>query len=154
MRRSNGEPLASASSAWLVISAKTRRMLLPQTLNLDLPNLPGMSALDEPLEKIALSEDSQERMHTTAGYSSVDMVGHVNNARYVEWISDCFSMDDYRQCQMDWLQINYNNEIRPGDQVAVLASQVQENGTNWVLEGVNRSNGTRSFEAALGWKTS
>lgn len=147
-----GEKIAAASSAWLVINATTRRMVPPQTLTLGLPTLAERFGLDEPLEKLGLPETGEERLRLRAGYSAVDMVGHVNNCRYIEWICDTFSLEDYQNRTLDWLQVNYDHEIRPAEEVALLVNGSTEDPGLWTVTGINRSNQTRAFESALHWR--
>jgi len=149
---SRGGRLAAATSAWLVMDAGARRLVPPQSLDLELPTLPERAGLAEPLEKLSVPAGGEERLLARAGYSAVDLLGHVNNSRYVEWICDCFPVEMYRTRRLDWIQVNYDREVRPGDEVRVLA---QENGAQpglWSLEGVNTSNDTRAFESMLQWK--
>jgi acyl-ACP thioesterase len=152
MLTENGEKLAAATSAWLIINATTRRMVPPQSLDLKLPTLSERVGLDEPLERLGMAHDGEERLRVRAGYSAVDMLGHVNNSRYVEWICDAFPMETFRQRKLDWLQINYDHEIRPGEEVSVLANPGESDSGMWALEGLNRSNDTRAFESALHWQ--
>lgn len=146
-----GEQLAAATSAWLVINAATRRMVPTSNLKLDLPATPERSGLDEPLEKLGLSQKGEEMLRVKAGYSAVDMLGHVNNSRYVEWVCDCFDLDAYRERRLDWMQINYDHEIRPGEEVALLADQPEGDSGLWTVEGMNLTNQTRAFECVLHW---
>lgn len=150
MVAANGQRVVAATSAWLVINATSRRMIPPQSLDLNLP-VNDRIGLDEPLDRIGLSKDGEERLRVRAGYSAVDMLGHVNNSRYVEWICDAFPIETYRQRKLDWLQINYDHEIRPGEEVAVLANSTAD-AQLWAVEGINRSNDTRAFEAAVHWQ--
>jgi acyl-ACP thioesterase len=152
MLTENGEKLAAATSAWLIINATTRRMVPPQSLDLNLPTLSERVGLDEPLERLGMAHDGEERLRVRAGYSAVDMLGHVNNSRYVEWICDAFPMETFRERKLDWLQINYDHEIRPGEEVSVLANPGESDSGMWALEGLNRSNDTRAFESALRWQ--
>lgn len=147
-----GQKLAAATSAWLVINAATRHMVPTHQVNLALPSQPERFGLDEPLEKLGLSQKGEEALRVKAGYSAVDILGHVNNSRYVEWICDCFPLDAYQTRQLDWMQINYDHEIRPGEEVALLVDQPVESEDSWTVEGMNRSNQTRAFECSLGWK--
>lgn len=147
-----GEKLASATSAWLVISAATRRMMPPHSLELNLPSNPDRIALNEPLEKLNLQGNGEERLHLRAGYSAVDMLGHVNNSRYVEWLCDTFPMEEFAQHKLDWMQVNYDHEIRPGEEVALLVNHDRADSALWTVEGVNRSNQTRAFESVLKWR--
>ena len=152
MRAENGERLAAATSAWLVMDASARRMLPPKSLDFDLPTV-DRAGLDKPLERIGLAqEDGEERLRVRAAYSAVDMLGHVNNSRYVEWICDALPADMIGQRPLDWLQVNYDREVRPGEEVSVTANPVPPDGNLWALQGLNRSNGTRAFEAAIKWQ--
>ncbi|NMB67528.1 MAG: hypothetical protein GYA20_02055 [Chloroflexi bacterium] len=152
MLAENGERLAAATSAWLVMDATARRMLPPKSLDLDLPTADRVG-LDEPLERIGLAqEDGEERLRVRAAYSAVDMLGHVNNSRYVEWICDALPADMIGQRPLDWLQVNYDREVRPGEEVSVTANPVPPDGDLWALQGLNLSNDTRAFEAAIKWK--
>jgi acyl-ACP thioesterase len=148
----SGGRLAAATSAWLIIDAATRRMVPPQSANLLLPAVSDRVGLAEPLERLGLARDGEERLRVRAAYSAVDMLGHVNNSRYVEWICDAFPFEMFNQRQLDWLQINYDHEVRPGEELAVLANPAGQDANLWALEGINRSNDTRAFEAALRWK--
>jgi acyl-ACP thioesterase len=157
--RPDGRPVAVASYAWLMINLKTRRLLPPQAVNMTFPYMNGMVALDEPLEKIGVPDDLPERMTVDANYSAIDVLGHVTSTRYVEWICDCFSLDEYRSRSLDWLQVNYVNESKPGERLAIAAGPVAStadatNPSNWLVKGTNLNSGQRAFEAALGWKAS
>ena len=94
-------------------------------------------------------EDGEECLRVRAAYSAVDMLGHVNNSRYVEWICDALPAEMIVQRPLDWVQVNYDREVRSGEEVAVTANPVPPDGNLWALQGLNRSNGTRAFEAAI-----
>ena len=150
-----GAPVAVASFAWLLMDPKARRLLFPQSLTkvfgLSVPDNGGLSALDEPLERIEPPAGLPERLTAAASYSAVDMLGHANAARYVEWISNCFSLDEHRSRQPAWLQVNYNHEIRPGEQLSIRAGQNGDENGAWYFQGSNLNTGEIAFEAALAW---
>lgn len=148
----SGKRIAAATSAWLVVDATTRRMVTPQALNLALPSLTDHIGLDEPLEKIGLMGDGEEQLRRLAGYSAVDMLGHVNNSRYVEWMCDLFPLNYYRSHTLDWMQINYDHEILPGEEAALLVKQSAQDPALWWVEGSNRTKDKRAFEAVLHWR--
>ncbi|MCC6147712.1 MAG: hypothetical protein IT308_09115 [Anaerolineaceae bacterium] len=141
-----GKQCAIATSAWVLIDPQNHRILLPGTLPGSLPENAGRAALDEIPEKINPPEDLPEKFSLEARYSAIDIVGHVNNGQYIDWISDCFSPEEYRARQIAWMQINYSNEVRPGDRVSVRA-----NPSGAFVQGLNLTPGTTAFEAALGW---
>jgi medium-chain acyl-[acyl-carrier-protein] hydrolase len=147
----DGRQFAVATTAWILVNPKARRMLLPQALPGTVPNNDGLSALDEPLEKIPLPDGLIERLQVQAGYSSVDLMGHVNNARYVEWISDCFGAEEHAARKLDWLQINYINEVMQGETISVAAAPSKGNPDVWAIQGANLATGALAFEALVGW---
>ncbi len=143
-RRPDGRSLAVATSAWLLIDPAARRILRPQTLGVDVPDNGGLTALAEPLERIAMPDDLPEALAVQAGYSAVDMMGHVNNARYVEWVCDTIPFDRYRSGRLRRLQINYLNETRPGERLLLRAG---EHDGQWLVYGQNLDSSQRAFEA-------
>lgn len=146
------QPLALATSAWLVINASSRRMVSPYSLNFSLPSIPDRHGLDEPLEKLGFERSGEERLRVHAGYSAVDMLGHVNNSRYVEWICDAFPMEMYRNNVLDWMQVNYDHEVRPGEEVALFIEKNDIDATTWQIIGENLSTTTHAFEASVHWR--
>ena len=146
-----GKPYAAATSAYLIIDPVKRRMLLPNSLVQTIPANEGIYAVDELLERIATPDEFQQETLVTAEYSDVDLLGHVNNARYIEWICDSFPQAQYQKARLDWLQINYNNEVKPGEQIALRISSNHAANT-WTVSGHNLTSGVVAFDAAVAWK--
>ncbi len=148
----SGQKSASATSAWILVNPNARRMLPPQALGGQIPDNHGLSALNEPLEKIVLPDRIETSYQIQAGYSAVDLMGHVNNARYVDWIADCFSLEEHASHRLDWLQINFVNEVKPGESVSIAAGQDHAGSFLWFIQGTNQATEARAFEAMLNWK--
>jgi medium-chain acyl-[acyl-carrier-protein] hydrolase len=148
-----GKQMAAATSSWLLIDTKSRRLLKPETLGGNLPHHPDLHALRDAPNKIVLPEGMPMRLVVSAGYSTIDLMGHVNNARYADWVTDCFSMDEYRTRRIAWMQVNYSSEVQPAEQVTINACGMPDNPDQWLFEG-KHPDGTRAFEAALQWHKS
>lgn len=147
----DGERYAAATSAWVLIDANTRRMLLPDALPGALPENPGLAGLSEDLMKISPPDELVEKFTVHAGYSSVDLLGHVNNARYIDWIMDCFPFEHFEKQRLAWLQINFNNEVRAGEYVRVLAGKYDNDPSRWQVSGEKTAGGEKAFEAEIAW---
>jgi len=147
----DGHLYAVATTAWILVNPKARRMLLPRMLPGSIPNNDGLSALDEQLERIPAPDGMPERLEVKAGYSAVDLMEHVNNARYAEWICDCFSTEEHASRKLDWMQVNYINEVKAGECVSICAAPSSANPDVWAVQGANLSTRARAFEALLGW---
>ena len=147
----DGALYAAATSAWLLIDANERRMLLPDVLPGSLPQNSDLPGLDEILMKISPGNGLAEKFTVDAGYSAVDVLGHVNNAVYIDWVMDCFSFEHFEQHQLSWLQINFNNEIRAGENVRIFAGANVNDPSRWLVTGEKTGSGEKAFEAELAW---
>jgi acyl-ACP thioesterase len=147
-----GEPVMLATSAWVLVDTQARRFLLPQVLKTELPDNNGRSVMDETLDKLSGFNGMQPCLEVNPGYSEVDLVGHVNNARYVEWIANCFSLEQHQNQRIEWMQVNYLAEVKAGERVALSAAPSTEDGQRWLVEGNNLTSGARAFEAAVQWQ--
>lgn len=144
------EPVALATSAWLVLDANARRLVPPASLpGLKLPSNPEAFALDEPLEKLKMDEDGEVKIRQTASYSAIDLVGHVNNTRYIDLICDSVDIAHYQTQEFDSLQINFDKEVRLGEEVEVRETLLQEEPMQLGFVGNNLSRQTRAFEAVV-----
>jgi medium-chain acyl-[acyl-carrier-protein] hydrolase len=148
----DGRTLVLATTAWLLIDPHARRILPSQSLA-NVPSLSELSAIYEPLEKIVIPEGLPEKMNVTVGYSVVDLMGHANSTRYIEWICDCFPLEMYHEKRLQWLQINYVNETLPGERLTIAAGADLANPQCWLVKGTNQESGARAFDAAVGWAT-
>ncbi len=143
-------PLVLATSAWLVIDTKSRRLVPPRSVpNLPMATTPWAYALDEQLEKIVLPEGGVQRYSQKAAYSAIDQMGHVNNSRYVEAICDCFDYAVFDQYEIDWLQINYDKEVRPNDKLVVNMIESPEEENLFGFRGLNLTSQTKAFESIV-----
>lgn len=146
-----GNLVADAISASLLIDLKNRQILKPSSIPehkvFDIPD----PTPHEPLEKIDAPQDMPECYQIKATYSQLDMVGHVNNANYVDWVCDCFEPDFHRKHQMESIQINFLQEIRPDEQISMRMAPESGKTATWLVSGENLSRPMRAFDARVSW---
>ena len=53
----------------------------------------------------------------TPVYTDLDVNGHVNNARYADWLCNSFGIDLMSRSEPETLILNYNHEILPGQKI-------------------------------------
>jgi medium-chain acyl-[acyl-carrier-protein] hydrolase len=143
----NRQPVMLASSAWLVIHSVKRCLMPPKlTPGLRMPFLAHLSALDESLEKLQI-DDTNEAFVMTARYSDIDIQGHMNNARYVESITDAVPFKLMSKRKLDWIQVNYDKEVRPTERLSIRVAELSEN--LFGVEGLNLNTEQQAFTAQL-----
>lgn len=153
IRTEKGNQLAAASCAFVLIDLKARRILPLRVLKGELPDNQGRSAIAEIPDKLSIPEGLEEKMCVQAAYSDIDLMGHVNNTRYVEWVCDCFPAEFYQQHGMREIQVNFLNEVKAGEKVSIRVVARDEEPLVSLVAGKNLDSGAAAFEAVVKWKS-
>jgi len=130
------ETMVSASSYWIPLDLHNKR---PKMIPIDETVLranQGRFGLNRSFESIPAVTANNMSEPVTARYSDLDQNKHVNNARYVEWIFDYLWPDIPGNGMPRFFEIEYKQEVKPGD-VVHFNKSTPENMTNTCLvEGI------------------
>ena len=77
------------------------------------------------------------------------MNGHMNNASYVAWITDLFSLARHQSGRIRELTIHYAAEAVPGERLTLA---LYENGPAFEVRGADAGDGHVVFEAKGIWE--
>ena len=116
-RDAEGRQIGCAGSLWVVLDITTRKMgnpadvaaLMPDNRDLTAPM--GMPAT---VEEVSGKGCESDRLPV---YTDLDVNGHVNNTRYLDWCCNALGIDTMRNHAMKTFCVNYNQEILPGQEV-------------------------------------
>lgn len=125
-----GRAAIEATTSWLVIDIDSRRLTKYTELAEDEERCISENVIAEQAPKIVLpsgAELQQVGSHI-ARYSDLDMNGHVNNVNYVEWALDSIGFDITSKLLLKELFVNYNAEVKLGDEVVLKVWEDIENG--------------------------
>ena len=147
----DGSRFAVATTVWLMIDTHSWRLLPIDRLTGTLPDNRHLQAIEEVPDRLTLPESMQENHVVQARSSDIDIMGHVTNSRYADWVANCFDLEMFKERKLDWMQINFIKEVRPGATVSIELAQDAADPRVWMVQGKNRTSGTQAFEAALGW---
>ncbi|PKL23166.1 MAG: acyl-ACP thioesterase [Spirochaetae bacterium HGW-Spirochaetae-3] len=143
--------VARGRSGWLIVDAENFRPRRPEALAAGLPTNDGLDSLPDGAGAIAASEGLEKAMDRVVGYSDLDCNGHMNNARYVQWIQDALDPAELAEASAMRLDINYLAEMRLGVPAGLYAGAIDGDAA-WPLrraiEG-RTSEGQSSFRAEL-----
>ena len=118
LRNMDGKVLGEASSAWLILDSQTRRPIRPAEGVLS-QNMETDSVFEEKLDKIPAPEQMEELARRKAQFSDLDIVGHVNNVKYMEWCIDTLMADGSFNKEIRELEINFMHEALQGDTISI-----------------------------------
>jgi medium-chain acyl-[acyl-carrier-protein] hydrolase len=140
-----GDRLLSASTAWFVIDTEKRERV-PSDVYLtgDLPV--GAKVFDEKLGRLKGCDGcGQESL--SVNYGDLDMNGHVNNVRYIEWVLNSLALDFHETHQLQEFEVNFLAEALYGHEVAIATEKVDANHLSHSIV----ANGDELFRAKSVW---
>lgn len=156
----SGNIMVRARSGWLVVDREKRRPLRPQSLSLDIPVNDGLDAFDGSPSGLETRSKLVKITERRASYSDIDFNGHMNNARYVQWIQDCADGAALQNAKQLRLDINYLNETHLNDLIEIWTAPVDDVDNDSdkklpgavvkiALEGKKNNDGSAVFRAEL-----
>lgn len=115
----DGNILMKAVSIWVVVDRITKELKKSDIFELNLPKPLDKKAIDCNLRKITPKGTPQKSYELPIGCSYIDMNGHINNSKYVDFVMDCFSMDELQKHNAKSFQISYLNEALAGQIISL-----------------------------------
>jgi acyl-ACP thioesterase len=77
------------------------------------------SVFKDSLQKIKLPGNLNKITHKRVVFSDLDIMGHVNNVKYMEWTLDAIISDGNINHRVREFEINFMNEARLGDEIVI-----------------------------------
>lgn len=134
----SGKTLVRGSSAWLVLERDTHKLFRHLTpLLQSIPSSPDRRNFSEAIPKLNEIQGASDNFDIKTTYSDLDANCHVNNNRYIGWISDTFDLAFYRQKRIHDLVINYVAETLAEEELVI--SRIQTGNDTWFLEGKKKT---------------
>jgi len=140
---STSETLGEATSSWVVLNTKTRKMSRipaemveqwwPYTLQDSCKYaLSGVAELDKKIQDPETMAQVRSGVVHVAGQSFMDMNGHINNVAYLEWALDALPQEVFDNFDLKETEIDFKGECSVGDHVETVLYRAdsQENGTS------------------------
>ena len=118
-----GNLLVRASSTWCVLDKATHQIAVDPFNGYKLP--PEHYPNEEPLPRKVIKDDSKVIDRRTVRYSDIDLNGHLNNTKYVDYFMDTKPLDFYKKYRIKHITINYEKEMLYGDEVVMMSNEKQ-----------------------------
>jgi medium-chain acyl-[acyl-carrier-protein] hydrolase len=150
----DGRLLALATSSWLIIDYTTRRIQRPDStlIRFNSQQLGG-NALPRNSEKLEpAAPDAQIISGLRVRVSDLDVNLHTNNARYLKWITDSYSLDFIMNHAPVSAEINYLAESRYNEEIVIRFSRENENLNAFNHSIVRISDNTELCRIRIIWK--
>ena len=143
-----GNSLFKVISLWVIMDMDTRAMVLPGKSGVDVPGTSFGTELKAPGGLPALNGGSESLRTVT--YSDLDVNGHMNNTRYLDWICDLLPAEFHKEHPMKAVSICYMSEALEGQQLHLAFDEGAVFKVDGSLSQTDVSAGhTRIFSAAV-----
>lgn len=141
--------IARALSQWVVIDFKARRLRRSSIIKEEFPKTDRPRAIACRLDKLKPTGQLDLNYKKTVGYSDIDINEHLNNAKYIDYIMDCFSLDDHKKHFVKSIDVHYLHEALPGETIE-LYTDISNVGNNIVyIEGIKENTNQVTFKAQI-----
>lgn len=107
----HGKRLVGATSSWLVVDIKSRRPQRVDAIKDRMPISNAIRAINGNARKISKPLGSLDSdCHIISRVSDIDVNGHINNTKYIEWAVNSISQNDYRDTNIYSVDVNFLSE--------------------------------------------
>ena len=107
-----GQEQFRCNSQWVLMDRESRAMVLPGKSGVTVPGLVRGNELDTPAN-LALAQ-LEHHSYRQAGFTDLDVNGHVNNTKYLDWIDDLLPSAFHQAHPVREISICYLSEILEG----------------------------------------
>ena len=126
IRDQKGSVCIGATSSWMIMDANSHRPLKPEIVSGAMPWVIETKAIGETASKI-VHEGSWEIVdQRKVRFSDMDINGHMNNSRYVEWIADAIRLQNEKGGLIptsSWYRKKYGIPWQAGESLSIAIGQ-------------------------------
>lgn len=144
----DGQVIGRALIYYLILDTKTRFPQKPSVCPVDIDINVG-NVIDNKLNKIKMPGEAIETIKRELYYNDIDINNHVNNARYISFIEDFFSLDWHRGKNISYMQLNFIKEIK-FDDILIMNKFIENKENNsYCINGISGISKQEFFQCKL-----
>ena len=145
----DNEIICRATTGWLLLDLKTLR---PKILTQEFPDVIHWyekSALTDLPGKFPVVNEKSRVYTQKINYSDIDLNQHVNNAKYIELLLDCFDSDFHKNHCMKSMTILFTSETKCGEKLE-MSKGIEDDNISYV-EATNLDTQKVVFKSLVNW---
>lgn len=118
----NGDVVCKMQSKWVIVDYKERKMILPRNFEYPISEIYQEKTFDTPFAKIEDFDITNLEAHEVKTmYSDADHNGHINNIKYVQYVTNILKLDSKSVIRK--LEINYIHELKMDEELKIYIKQ-------------------------------
>ena len=143
----NGSELFQVLSLWVLMDVESRAMILPGKSGLTLPGT--LRGFELPAPGSLPARQLLNHRSRTVCFTDLDRNGHMNNTRYLDWISDLLPSEFHAQHSPLEFTVCYLSEAREGQELTLSWEFSEEGALNLDAHRAKGEKSERIFSARL-----
>ncbi|WAA13531.1 acyl-[acyl-carrier-protein] thioesterase [Fervidibacillus halotolerans] len=132
-----GNILIRAISDWVIMDIDQRKLKRSEHIGIVYPEMIKERAIDKKLSRLKDFGNLQESYKKVIGYSDIDINGHLNNSNYVDYIMDCFPVEEHKKYKTKAIEVHFLHELLPGETLTLRRDVSAFNSHLVYIDGVN-----------------
>ncbi|WP_068673156.1 acyl-[acyl-carrier-protein] thioesterase [Oceanobacillus sp. Castelsardo] len=148
VRDKDGKSIIRAISSWVIIDLKDRKLKRSTSVPFTFPTPIVDRAIKDTFRRLKHIEQAETVYTKRIGYSDVDFNGHLNNSKYIDYIMDCFDINNHKKYDVTSIEVDFMHEALPGESI-VLKKDVILRGNQVYVGGINEKENRVVFKAML-----
>lgn len=149
VRDKQGGVAVRAASVWSLMDLVNRRIRRSGEVAGLFPPVDDRLALTQRPGKCKPAAPPREVYRRRIGYSDLDLNEHLNNARYVDFVMDCFSLEEHREFRLSSIEMAFLREALPGQTLILRRDLWQTADKTVYIDGLLEENGQVVFQAVV-----
>jgi medium-chain acyl-[acyl-carrier-protein] hydrolase len=144
-------PVVKASTAWLIVDINKQMPVRPDFFK-DKWNFNREDPFIDTSKKINCSDKPDIKGTVKAAYSDIDVNEHVNNAKYVEWMIDCYESSFINEHIPDYAEIDFTGQAVIDDSAEIGLKQINGEGLTYFTNAVLSESKKELCRMIIKWK--
>ena len=149
IRDMDGNVLVRAASVWIIMDLGTRDIKRDKFLDYFNIELNEERALEKAIGRLKPIEGTDLVYEKEVKFTDVDYNTHTNNAKYIDWIMDMYSIENHRARTIKAIEVHYVNETSPGDIVQLRLKKIDDQ-TDYI-ECIRKADDALVINAMVEW---
>jgi acyl-ACP thioesterase len=148
----NGNLFCRATTAWLLINSKSKRITDLNNLPFEMPYFGGGHALDIVPEKILIENKKENAYMKKICYSDLDLNYHVNNAKYVEIILNIYPEKFHLENRIKSITVTYLSETKSNEELEINVNNITKDCSSQYIEAINQTTKKPVLKSLITWE--
>jgi len=143
-----GNILVNASTNWILLNTERRRPMPIEPMNFEVQLFPEQKATELGVQNLRFKMENAKKSEYQVRYSDLDMVGHMNNTKYIQLLLDQYNPEYHANHSIKTLDISFKAEAKFEDKLEL---NIMEQQSKHLAELKRKEDGKVNCLIALEW---